>query len=111
MNKNKYKAGLGRKGIVTMKLENFVDRYEWQLRDYKDSPQKIITTIPLKDYFALGKFCIENKITIAGFVRESIKEKINEKCVKRFRRNMNKTVKIVKKQGEHLQRSLFEDSI
>ncbi|MBL0721219.1 MAG: hypothetical protein JJV88_01410, partial [Sulfurovum sp.] len=63
-----YQKGLGRKGITALKLDKFKERYEWQLEEYSEAPQKLITSIPLKDYYKMGIFCIENKITIEGFV-------------------------------------------
>lgn len=54
--------------------EDFVETYSWQLIDYGESSHKIITTMPLKEYYHIGLCCIDNDISIAEFIRQSIRK-------------------------------------
>ena len=63
---------IGRKGIGSVRLEDFLEEYSWQLKEFGLTNRKIINTLPLNDYFALGVFCINNKISINAFCRDAI---------------------------------------
>lgn len=69
---NNHKDGLGRNGILALKLQDFQDLYEWQLDEYPDAKHKITFAVPLKEYYRLGLHCIENKTSIAGFCNRAI---------------------------------------
>ena len=56
-------------GIKSMKADKWRELYEWQLSDYGEQSHKIITSIPLKEYYELGIICIKNDISIAKFLK------------------------------------------
>ena len=69
-----------------MKLQDFKDTYEWQLKDYSQQSHKIVLTIPLERYYELGVHCITNRISIAEFIRASVLNKLDynkQECFKR----------------------------
>ena len=68
---------------------DFIETYQWQLADYGDKSHKIITTMPLNEYYRLGLCCIDNDISIAEFIRQSIRLNIDgvAKIAKKINKN------------------------
>ncbi len=81
-------------GIKTTRKDDFIATYKHQLDEYGESPQKIITTMTLNEYYKIGIICIENEISIAGFIREAIRDNICN--VSKYKERLEKTVKKVK---------------
>ncbi len=70
------KHGIGNKGMADVKLEDFKEMYEWQIKEgYGHERKKTIVGMPLSDYYDLGLFCIKNKISISGFLKIAYKER------------------------------------
>lgn len=63
------------KGMASVKLEDFKALYEWQLEGYGHQRKNTIVGMSLQEYFNLGVFCINNKISIAGFMKAACKER------------------------------------
>jgi predicted transcriptional regulator YheO len=60
------------KGIKALKEHEFRDMYEWQLDEFGKSTKKIITLIPLEQYFEIGILCIRHDMSISAFIREAM---------------------------------------
>lgn len=74
MNYTHKKTKNGVNGVKSMRRDDFIEAYEWQLEEFGDSKHKIITTMPLHEYYAIGLACIDNKLSIAEFIRQSIRK-------------------------------------
>lgn len=61
-----------------MKKEKWIELYEWQLKDYGKQSHKIITSIPLQEYYELGLICINNNISIAMFLKTAMRENLKD---------------------------------
>lgn len=92
-------------GIKATRKDDFIATYKWQLVEFGDTPQKVITTIPLHEYYKIGIICIDNEISIAGFIREAIRDNICN--VSKYKKRLKKTVKKVKDSNIKKQGSLF----
>ena len=94
MNSNKPKAGAiptSPAGIKSMKREKWDELYKWQLLEYGEQSHKIVTSIPLKEYYELGLTCIANNISIAMFLKTAMRE--NLKDVGRFAKQIKTEAK------------------
>ena len=77
-----------------MKKEKWIELYKWELdAGYGDQSHKIVTSIPLKEYYELGLTCIANNISIAMFLKTAMRE--NLKDVGRFAKQIKKEAKKV----------------
>ena len=87
-----------------MKVEKWKELYEWQLEDYGNESHKIVTSIPLKEYYELGLTCIANNISIAMFLKTAMRENLKD---------VAKYAKVIKKEAkpkeDDRQGSLFDD--
>jgi len=93
---NKPKAGLiptSPAGIKSMKVEKWQELYLWQLKEYGEQSHKIVTSIPLKEYYQLGLCCISNNISIAMFLKTAMRE--NLKDVAKYAKQIKKEAKTV----------------
>ena len=75
-----------------MKRERWDELYLWQLQDYSEQSHKIVTSIPLKEYYHLGVACIENNITIAMFLKTAMRD--NLKNIKKFAKQIKSEAKV-----------------
>ena len=117
---------LGRKGITSVRLEDFEDQYKWQLEveEYAKAMHKTILTLELKDYYDLGTYCIKNQLTMANVMRQAVlfiieeirKDNLEFEIVKpkkikkpdeKFKVEITPSIK--RKQDESKQGGLFED--
>ena len=78
-------------GIKGMKIERWNELYLWQLDEYGEQSHKIVTSIPLIEYYHLGVTCIENNITIAMFLKTAMRD--NLKNIKKFAKQIKKEAK------------------
>ena len=77
---------LGRGGITSIKKEKFKEFHEWKLDEYSKDPTKVILSLHLIDYYELGLYCIDNKISINLFCKDAV--------LKELKKAKNKTHKI-----------------
>ena len=92
MNQNKLPAQLiptSPKGIKSIKKDKWNELYKWQLdAGYGKQSHKIVTSIPLYEYFELGEACIDNEITIAMFLRTAMRNSLKD--IKRVARQIKR---------------------
>ncbi len=70
------KQGLGRGGMSTVKRDDFTARYKWQIDEgYGNDRKNTILGLTISEYYELGLFCIDNNISISGFVKTAMREK------------------------------------
>jgi hypothetical protein len=76
-------------GIKSMKAEKWDELYKWQLLEYGGQSHKIITSIPLKEYYELGHTCIKNNISISMFLKTAMRENLKDitKITKKIKRD------------------------
>ena len=67
---------LGKKGVASMKLEDFKDHFEWMLKECPEHKVQTKIAIPVTDYYFLGIYCIENNLSIAGFIKFAYNERL-----------------------------------
>jgi len=79
---------LGREGLAKVKLEDFIDQHEWMLEEYPNEDHKMYPCIKFIDFFDLGRYCIENKISQAEFCRSAILAKMDKDIKKRTKINI-----------------------
>ena len=92
VNQNKLPAQLiptSPKGIKSIKKDKWNELYKWQLfAGYGKQSHKIVTSMPLSEYFELGVACIDNEITIAMFLRTAVRNSLRD--VKRVARQIKR---------------------
>lgn len=73
----------------SFRREDFIKTYQWQLAEFGEKSHKIITTMPLNEYYKLGICCIDNEISIAEFIRQAIRANIDNvsKIAKKINKN------------------------
>lgn len=72
----KNKNGIGKNGVSTIKRQDFIDRYKPLLDDGMGHTRKnTILGLPLEEYYWMGLFCIDNEISITGFLQLAYKER------------------------------------
>lgn len=78
-------------GIKTMKKEKWDALWHWEAENYPQELHKIVTAIPMKEYYQLGLCCISHEISIAEFLRTAMRDNL---------KNIGKFAKVIKKNAK-----------
>ena len=79
-------------GIKNIKKDKWDELYLWQINNgYAEQSHKIVTSIPLKEYYELGLACINNNISIAMFLKTAMRDNLE---------NISKYAKQIKKEAK-----------
>ena len=78
-------------GIKSMKREKWNELWKWEAENYPEESHKIVTSIPMKEYYDLGLTCIRHEISIAMFLKTAMRENL---------KNISKYAKVIKKNAK-----------